>query len=31
MNSPHFMKFAYIIKDKYMKGTLRNSDPVKNY
>ena len=25
------MKFAYIIKDKYMKGTLRNFDPVKNY
>ena len=31
MTSPYFMKFAYIIKDKYMKGTLRNFDPVKNY
>ena len=31
MNSPYFMKFAYIIKNKYMKGTMRNFDPVKNY
>ena len=31
MTSPYFMKFAYIIKNKYMKGTLRNFDPVKNY
>ena len=31
MTSPYFMKFAYITKDKYMKGTLRNFDPVKNY
>ena len=25
--SPYFMKFAYIIKNKYMKGTLINFDP----
>ena len=31
MTSPYFMKFAYIIKNKYMKSTLRNFDPVKNY
>ena len=31
MKSPCFMKFAYIFKDKYMKGTLKNFDPVKNY
>ena len=31
MTSPYFMKFAYIVKNKYMKGTLRNFDPVKNY
>ena len=31
MTSPYYMKFAYIIKDKYMKGTLRNFDPVKKY
>ena len=31
MTSPYFMKFAYIIKNKYMKGTLRNFDPVKSY
>ena len=31
MTSPYFMKFAYIIKNKYMKGTLRNFDPVKNF
>ena len=31
MTSRYFMKFAYTIKDKYMKGTLRNFDPVQNY
>ena len=31
MTSPYFMKFAYISKDKYMKGTLRYFDPVKSY
>ena len=31
MTSPYFMKFAYNIKNKYMKGTLRIFDPVKNY
>ena len=31
MTSPYFMKFENIIKNKYMKGTLRNFDPVKNY
>ena len=31
MTSPYFMKFAYISNFKYMKGTLRNFDPVKNY
>ena len=31
MTSPYPMKFAYILKNKYMKGTLRNFDPIKNY
>ena len=31
MTSTYFIKFAYIIKNKYMKGTLRHSDPLKNY
>ena len=31
MNLPYFMKIAYIMKKKYVKGTLRNFDPVKKY
>ena len=31
MTSTYFLKFAYILKNKYMKGTLRIFDPVKNY
>ena len=31
MTSSYFMKLAYIIKNKYMKGTLRNFVHVKNY
>ena len=31
MTSPYFLKFAYTINNKYMRGTLRNFYPVKNY
>ena len=31
LTSPYFFKYAYTIKPQYMKGTLRNFDPIKNY
>ena len=31
LTSPYFLKYAYTIKPQYMKGTLRNFDPFKNY
>ena len=31
LTSPYFLKYAYTIKPQYMKGTLRNFDPVKKF